>query len=125
MNPPPTKWEKTRNILTYIIGIPCLVIGTVLVIMMLAGGIKTHYNRAQIKKEPVRSEATITGFGDKRRAGGRKVYYEYVDNGVVYQGWDRPGDKTVETLKVGQIIPIDYQKSDPSNSMMLHDKLFE
>lgn len=119
----PTPGERIWNQIQNVLGVISWIIIVLSIVWMTIRIIKINHERALIKDDPVSTEAIITRIADPTK-GGLAVYYEYQVKDSVYHDYDRPGNKTVKTLSVGQKIPITYQRTNPSNSMMQHEKLF-
>ena len=86
---------------------------------------KITYNliqRHRVNKDPVETEAVITGFGKPIYRLGTPVYYEYRVGDSVYTGDLCQKSKTLKKLHVGQTIPIKYEDGNPSNTIWDYDK---
>lgn len=69
-----------------------------------------------MNKDPVETEAVITGFG-KPIYLGTPVYYEYRVGDSVYTGDLCQKRKILQKLHVGQTIHIKYENGNPSNAI--------
>ena len=81
---------------------------------------KITYNQIQrhrVNKDPVETEAVITGFGKPISRLGTPVYYEYRVGDSVYTGDLCQKRKILQKLHVGQTIHIKYENGNPSNAI--------
>ena len=78
--------------------------------------------RHRVIKNPVETEAVITGFGKSIRRVGQPVYVQYRVGDSVFEDDYCPGSKVVKKLHVGQTVHIKYENGNPSNSYWDYDK---
>lgn len=79
--------------------------------------IHNRHNRKLIEEDPVKTAATIIDIGPEGRCGGPPVYFEFQVDDSTYQGKVYPGIKESKNMRVGHLIMIVYQQTDPSNAM--------
>lgn len=86
---------------------------------------KITYNQIQrqrVNKNPVETEAVITGFGKPIYRLGTPVYFEYRVGDSVYTDDLCQTSKTLKKLHVGQTIHIKYENGNPSNAIWDYTK---
>lgn len=112
-----SRWPNIRKKLKDIdiwIYIVVVVIGS---IWLTRGLINIHHDRKLIEEDPVKTAATIIDIGPEGRGGGPPIYYEFQVDDSTYQGKVYPGIKESKNMRVGHLIMIVYQRTDPSNAM--------
>ena len=115
---PKTVFERIQNGWQWL----CLIVVVGLLIWIPC---KITYNliqRHRVNKDPVETEAVITGFGKPIYRLGTPVYYEYRVGDSVYTGDLCQKSKILQKLHVGQTIHIKYENGNPSNAIWDYTK---
>ena len=94
----------------------CLIAFVVLVICIVCQITYQQIQRHRVNKDPVETEAVITGFG-KPIYPGTPVYFEYRVGDSVFTDDLCQTSKTLKKLHVGQTIHIKYENGNPSNAI--------
>ena len=101
----------------------CLIAFVVLVICIVCQITYQQIQRHRVNKDPVETEAVITGFG-KPIYPGTPVYFEYRVGDSVFTDDLCQTSKTLKKLHVGQTIHIKYENGNPSNAIWDYDKKY-
>ena len=100
----------------------CLVAVVVMLICIPCQIIYQQIQRHRVNKNPVETEAVITGFGKPIYRLGTPVYFEYRVGDSVFTDDLCQTSKTLKKLHVGQTIHIKYENGNPSNAIWDYDK---
>ena len=100
----------------------CLIAFVVLVICIVCQITYQQIQRHRVNKDPIETEAVITGFGKPIYRSGTPVYFEYRVGNSVFTDDLCQKSKTLKKLHVGQTIHIKYENGNPSNAIWDYDK---